>query len=373
MVEIMRNMFRRKFRSFLTIFGIVIGVFALTVMGSMSEYFNSLMSDAETFASTHIQIRRKQSFYSTFNDTIVRQLRNVQGVKAVIPSLEGPLEENVGGAQMSIPDMFIGVPLDQPSNELAPNLQVARGRELQKGDSYHTMVGFAIADKRGLDLGSTIKIRKKNFTVVGIFKRTGGFMDQFVLIPLPEAQNILNSPGLVTSVAVIPETPELAERVAQRIDREVPDVKATPPKETIEQTRQGMVVFNIIMLSGALLALIVGGLSVINTMVMAVSERTREIGIKKAVGASDGDILGEYMGEAAFMGLLGGLLGLAMGTLTVLALNQVTLGMGLAIFSITPRLVAFDLSFAIGLGTLAGIYPAWKASRMNPVEALRSE
>jgi putative ABC transport system permease protein len=366
-------MFRRKVRSSLTIFGIVIGVFALTVMGSMSEYFNNLVSDAEQYARTHIQIRRKQTFYATFNDTIVRQLRSVRGVKYVITTLEAPLEEGLGGAQMSVPDMFIGTALDQPSRELAPNLEIAKGRSLQKGDTYHAVVGYAIAEKKKLDLGSTLKIRKKNFTVVGIFKRTGGVVDQFAIIPLPQAQSLLNSPGLITTVAVIPEKPEMAERVAERINREVPDVKATPPKETIEQTRQAMAVFNVIMLSGALLALIVGGLSVINTMVMAVSERTREIGIKKAVGASDGDILAEYMGEAAIMGLLGGLLGLSLGALTVLALNQVTLGTGLAIFSITPRLVAFNLLFATGLGTVAGLYPAWRASRLDTVQALRSE
>ncbi|MBI4329037.1 MAG: FtsX-like permease family protein, partial [Chloroflexi bacterium] len=109
------------------------------------------------------------------------------------------------------------------------------------------------------------------------------------------------------------------------------------------------------------------------TMVMAVSERTREIGIRKAVGATNGDILTDFLREAASIGFLGGLLGLAVGSLLVVLVNNGTAGQGVVIFAITPRLTLVVLLFSALVGTGAGLLPALAAARRSPVEALRAE
>lgn len=174
---------------------------------------------------------------------------------------------------------------------------------------------------------------------------------------------------------MVPADPRRVEELASRIPKEVPHVKAKSPRQAIDEVRQGLLVFNAIMLSSALLAAIVGGLSVINTMLMAVAERTREIGLKKAVGAEDRQILVEYVTEASLMGLVGGLAGLGFGWLMTVLLNAVaapSLG-GTNLWVVTPRLAATALTFSTGLGAVAGLYPAWRASRLNPVEALRAE
>ena len=119
---------------------------------------------------------------------------------------------------------------------------------------------------------------------------------------------------------------------------------------------------------------IVGGLSVINTMIMAVSERTREIGLKKAVGANDPDILAEIVVDAGIVGGLGGLAGLAFGWGTTQVINAVTTHLeNLHVLEVTPRLAVGAIIFTVLLGMFAGLYPAWRASRLDPVVALRTE
>ena len=122
----------------------------------------------------------------------------------------------------------------------------------------------------------------------------------------------------------------------------------------------------------AMIAVIVGGLSVINTMVMTVSERVREIGIKKAVGAPTGAILREFVIEATLLGAIGGIVGLSAGALLVVVLNSQTAGSGTTVFLLTPMLLLRSFLFATVLGALAGIYPALRAARLDPVTALRS-
>ena len=143
---------------------------------------------------------------------------------------------------------------------------------------------------------------------------------------------------------------------------------------TIRRTRIGFVFqeFNLIIIGASVIAVIVGGLSVINTMVMTVSERVREIGIKKAVGARTSAILREFMVEATLLGAIGGVLGLGAGALLVTVLNLQTAGSGTSVFLLTPGLLLRSFAFATALGALAGIYPAFRAARLDPVQALRS-
>jgi putative ABC transport system permease protein len=121
----------------------------------------------------------------------------------------------------------------------------------------------------------------------------------------------------------------------------------------------------------ALISLLVGGLSIINTMTMSISERIREIGIKKAVGAKTRNIMAEYLTEAGLIGLFGGLIGWALGALTVLVINNAMEASGNVIFLLSARISIFAILFSIVLGVIAGIYPAYYAVKVNIVKALR--
>ena len=140
-----------------------------------------------------------------------------------------------------------------------------------------------------------------------------------------------------------------------------------------KQIEQSLIIFTLITVSAAVLAAIIGGLSVMNTMLMSVSERTKEFGLLKALGADTRDILFMTMGEAALMGALGGILGIIGGGAVVYWLNEYLAARGTVLFTITPRLLVISMLFATGLGIISGTYPAYRAAKMSPMEALRYE
>ena len=161
--------------------------------------------------------------------------------------------------------------------------------------------------------------------------------------------------------------------VARRIERELDDVDAMTPLEFERSIKQPLQIFTSIIYAIALISLLVGGLSVINTMTMSVSERTREIGVRKAIGASNSQIMGQFIAESAVIGLIGGIAGLVLGLMVTSAGNAAGAMSGNALFLVSNRLLVGSLLFAVGLGTVSGLYPAYHAASLNPVEALRYE
>ena len=140
-----------------------------------------------------------------------------------------------------------------------------------------------------------------------------------------------------------------------------------------EQVGSATAIFNAIIIGVAVISLVVGGLSVINTMAMSVAERTREIGIKRAIGGSRGRIIRELVAEAGLIGLFGGLIGLALGAIVVVLANEAGRDSGTILFELTWGTAIFAVAFSTILGILAGLIPAWSAARLDPVEALRYE
>jgi putative ABC transport system permease protein len=138
-----------------------------------------------------------------------------------------------------------------------------------------------------------------------------------------------------------------------------------------QQVGSTTAIFNAIIIGVALISLVVGGLSVINTMAMTVTERTREIGIKRAIGASRRRIIRDLVAEAGVIGLVGGLIGLALGAIAVVIANEVGRSSGTVLFDLTPGTAISAVAFSTFLGILAGVVPAWNAARLDPVVALR--
>jgi putative ABC transport system permease protein len=227
------------------------------------------------------------------------------------------------------------------------------------------VVGSDLVDKLGAEVGGIVTVRGEQYTVVGILDKTLTAPDTTVEMTLPDAQRIfmqdlpevirgqVDQADLVTGFVVYPTPGTDPEELAARINRAVPGVSATGPKAFQEQIASAM--------------------GVINTMTMSVNERTREIGVRKAIGASDGQIVGQFLSESGFIGLIGGVSGLFLGWLAATVTDKLLEPRNLDLFLVTPRLAIGSAAFAILLGLVSGLYPSLHAARLQPVLALRYE
>jgi putative ABC transport system permease protein len=176
---------------------------------------------------------------------------------------------------------------------------------------------------------------------------------------------------IATAAAVHWNEGEDPEVISARIREQVRDVTVMSPAEAGRQVGQAMTVTNSVILGSALVALIVASLAVANTMFTAVVERRREIGLRRVVGATRRQVIRQLVLEATFLGLAGSLGGLVAGAAAAGALNNITERLGASVFLVTPRLVLLGAVIPSVLAALAGLWPAWRAARLPPTDAVR--
>ncbi len=386
MSEAISNIWRRPLRTALTILGIVIGVFALTVMGALAEKLNVLVDGGDEYFRTRIFVFDDgaasgfQASARPITRDLAEQIERIDGVDRATPVLQTLLNPDEAGG-FDIPELLTGIEPETWYDD-AVELRVDAGRLLGADERGVTVIGADLAERYDLRVGDEFTMRERSFEVIGVLERTLTFPDKIAYVPLADAQAIYvesvpeafveRTDELATQIEVFPEDLGEADVVARAIGDTVEGVRAVTPDEVADQIGQASIVFNLIIVGASVIAVIVGGLSVINTMVMTVSERVREIGIKKAVGAPTRAILREFVIEATLLGAIGGVIGLSAGALLVVVLNAQTAGSGTSVFLLTPMLLLRSFLFATILGALAGIYPALRAARLDPVTALRS-
>jgi putative ABC transport system permease protein len=397
-LEIVRNMARRKLRSTLTILGIVIGIFALTTMGGMAEHFNALLDGGARYYGSSINVGAPDGQASILPMSKLDELRRVEGVEAVFPSYG--FDAKPGSASA----VNFGPPDSIASHDPAENgynalkTPVAQGRDLTSSSRGEVVLGSTIATEFKKKVGDTIDLPVKpkdakpdfvnhTFTVVGILDTTRTAPDNFASISIPDAQMLFKD-TLPAAIRDSVDTSQVAQaftvygkpgtsmaeldKIADRINHQLTGVKATKPSDLVNAFKAGGAVFTAITTAAAVLALVIGGLSVVNTMIMAVTERFREIGLKKAVGAHTGHVLREYLAEAVLIGFVGGAIGYGAGVVLTNLLNLAGKASNLELFLVTPTLTVIALGFAVALGALAGVIPAFRAARLDPVTALRT-
>lgn len=377
--EALRNIRRRRIRTVLTVLGISIGIIALTVMGSLSEFINRMVQVTLEDARGVVQVNPKFAFGPPGSGAISletqEQIRNMPEVDKVMPfvvtalgGLGGTAEEE--GALSGL----VGFP-PQDTAERFRNIELESGTYLLPGDTDGILLGHNLAIKYDLRVGDTVNFRGFNFWVRGIFRPYEGlFVNSSAIASLETVRRIAVLSPQAVVLSVIPRPGIDAEDLAGKISQQADDVRVISPRKAEEEANRSLLIFSAMVVGLAVISLVVGGVATVNTMIMAISERTREIGLKKAIGAPDRAILFEYVTEATVIGTIAGSVGLIAGIVATFFLNRLTDSQfGLEIFRVTPRLSVLAVLFAAVLGALAGLFPALRAARLDPVKALRTE
>jgi putative ABC transport system permease protein len=325
---------------------------------------------------------------NTLNESLVSTIDGITGVYGASPQLT--TTGYVNGNTV----FLYGIDPDTYSN-VTTALDISSGSTLSPSSvNYPIVLSDTLATNLGLSVGSSVTVGKNStggttYTVVGTYDPGSSFGPQSrsAYIPLSDAQSISNESDKVTEIFVKAENPDLVSTVSTEISSKVPGVTANAPAaltttaSTLSDTLSSF--FTVI----GLVALMAGGFGVINTMLMSITERTREIGTLRAIGAKKGDVLRIFMSEAFLIGLIGAGVGVLIGVVVAIALPALTghtaatgggfAGAGASLLrgGLNTALTLDNLLISLGLGalvgTVAGIYPAWRASNMDPVEALR--
>jgi putative ABC transport system permease protein len=385
MAAALRQLRARPARTALTVSGIAIGILALVVVGSLAEQLHLIVSRSTALNRGAIfAVARGADLTSgdarTRVERAIAQIRALGGVAAVVPEVIVPYRPGGTSDRFGPPSLVFGIP-EAGRAGADEALSIRAGRDLRADDERAAVVGGDFATAEDARVGSTISLYGNSFHVVGIIAKSFTVFDAAIVVPFDSAQRLLrqlvppgsarlpNTPASALMVLTRPkaDTGLLAERI-----RFLTGLEARDPRTQAAAVESTTRLFDAIIFGAALIALVVGAISIVNTMTIAVSERTREIGIRKAIGAGDGDILREFLAEAVAIGALGGIAGIVVGIGIVAFIDAHNAARGdVELFAVTPRLALAAFAFSVVLSAAAGLVPAVRASRLAPTDALR--
>ncbi len=388
-MRLLRDLGRRKVRTTLTILGITIGIWALVVFGSMANKIDALVAGGSEFYAGKVTVSASGSMAlgSPMALSTADRIAGLGSVDVVVPGVSMLMSDEVSGVSMGVPQMIIGQVAGADRGRETFPVGIASGRALTPSDegSDVTVLGSDIARQNDTKVGDTVTLRGEPFVVVGIQEPTLTAPDTTAVVPLAAGQRLyartfpalvsakLDPTTTVSGLIVYPKVGVDPEKVAAEIKAAEPDLTTMTPTDFDRRIGSATAILNSILIGIALISLAVGGLSVINTMAMSVAERTREIGIKRAIGGSRRRIVRELVTESALIGFLGGAIGLALGAALVTLANEAGRTSGTVLFQLTPGTAINAVAFSTILGAIAGFVPALHAARLDPVAALRFE
>jgi putative ABC transport system permease protein len=370
-----KNVKRQKSRTALTVLGIVVGIAAVVALGSFAEGINTFFQSNLEMTAGKVVVQQVGAggFNTGFagSDITQEQLDNIKSLDGVQDATPADLFVSMSGF---MPDLVVaGIESGKGTLLTGKDVSMYKGVGFDEasGESFIMVIGRDLAEKKGWDVGDFVKVKNKDFEVVGVMDRINNAnVDGSAVVRIEDLQDVLDSTTF-QMVYVIPDDVRNVEALADNIKSMDDTLSTTTAKDVARQSAQVVNQIRMFTFGMGGIAAVVGGLGVLNTMIMAVIERRKEIGAMKAIGATRRMIMLHIVYEAALMSLVGGVAGLALGVLGAFGLRVATGGSIPA--TVTPGLAAIAITFALALGLVGGLYPAWKASKLDPVEALRYE
>ncbi len=379
-----RNLSRRRARSILTIIGVAIAIaFTVTILsiseGLMVSFENSIAKqgadivivpkEAEAYPYPDVA-----AFVGSFPEELLDEIEQLENVKTTFPVFTAIPMDFMPDKPGAMPILYGVTPEYFP--EVAPYLELAEGRYILGSDVYTLTAGFGIASVAGLSLGDSLEFRGKSFEVVGILESSGSMDDGMLYTPIKGLQEAYSKPGQLTFVPVKVNDISQAEATAREISDRWPVVSAQTQKSLVDKFTDLMGIVEAANVGLSTVALLIGILFILSTMIMAVGERVKEIGTMRAIGIRRSLIFQMIITESLITSLIAGIIGCLVGYLLSQGIAYILSEFfGLTYFAplVNARIFITGIIIAIVVGVLAGLYPAWRISKTNIVQALRYE
>ena len=383
---VVKNPFRNKTRSSLAIVGIAIGIMVIVALGMVTGGLKASTQSTLKAGAAEITVVQtgSNSFGSggTLNQTYVADLLAINGVKDTGGILRASNTSTRGTSSSSSSEASFGPPgagvsvtgIDVGKLGLI-GVDSVNGTLFSNESTDEVIVGKTAAEGLNQTVGDTINLYGKDFKIVGTFE-TGNFItDAGIMMPLSTLQNLTSNEDKVSNILVKVTDNANVTTVSKSIEDTYPnELSTTTAEATAGRINQGLGFIDTATWAISLLAIFIGAVGVINTMIMSVYERTREIGVLKAVGWKDRRILGMILGESVVLTLIAFVVGTVVAVVGVEALLAFSPSVGGIITpSFAPDIFIRAFLVAFLVGVIGGLYPAYRASRLSPTEALRYE
>lgn len=357
------NLLRRPGRTLLTALGTAVGVATIVALLSVTDGLRSTAGQLVHLGRADLGLFQRDAGDPSTSVLPVALAGRIQRRPGVAQAQ--PIQLLIERMRQDSSAIVFGA---RPQGFFARRLVLLEGHPIRA--SGQVAIGDRLAERSGLHVGGSVTIGGRAMRIVGVFHSGILFEDSGAVIPLSTAQSIAGRPGEATTIAIVLRTGARAARVRADLMREFPGLQAiSEPEEAIRSGANGELIHSAATVI-VLLALLIGGISVMNTMLLVTLERRGEFAVMSAVGWSPAQVAGMVLGEGAATGLLGAIVGLAFG---VLGSGLLIRALGVTEF-VSPRITASVLGRGLlvggAVGVVGGLYPAWRVSRLRPAAVL---
>jgi putative ABC transport system permease protein len=367
-VLIFRNLLRQRIRTLLTAVGISIGITTVVALGVVTHSFKSTAKDILHAGGTDFAIGQAGSADLSFSTLTQEQLDEI----AAYPEVDHAIGLLMAFSKLGSNPYFVQLGIE-PADLEHFEVPLLEGRYLAPDATDEILLGQEASSQLGKRPGDTVELKDRSFTVVGIYHTGDVWEDGGAMLPLATLQEYERKSGLMTLIYVKAKAGTDLDALTARIEEDHPELATLRTLSDYNEVDQGMQMMDALNLAISFLAVFIGGIGVMNTMVMSVTERTREFGILRAVGWRQRRVLQMVLGESILLCLIGALIGSILAVIFTRVILIFPVVRSLLAIEYTPDVFIRGFAVGVAVALLGAIYPAIRAVRLSPIQAIRYE